>query len=215
MVMMEEMRRLGNDEFIRQYGEQSFQQLQALSAQERFNEAMVKLQSFIGDLALDLQPFTDMLGKALTNTKALYGIMGLMLGLSFSKMIYSLVQVAATLASAGISAVTIQTALTAGAFALALPALLGVAYGAYKTIQNDAEQDVAQDFIMQDGKIQKFRKDDLIIGGTSLMSESSYSNNTNNSKIEALLEQLVAKNTNVYMDSSQVGYAEAFSYSKL
>jgi len=216
MVMMEEMRRLGNDEFIRQYGEQSFQQLQALNAQERFNESMIKLQSFIGDAALAFQPITDLLGKALTSTTALYGILGLMVGLSFTKMLYSLVQVAITLAGAGLSAVTLQTALTAGAFAIALPALLGIAYGAYKAIQSDAEQDIAQDFIMQDGKIQKFRKDDLIIGGTSLMSEGSYNNNNNNnSKIEALLEQLVTKNTNVYMDSSQVGYAEAFSYSKL
>jgi hypothetical protein len=35
------------------------------------------------------------------------------------------------------------------------------------------------------------------------------------SKVESLLEQLVKKNSNVYMDSSKVGYAEAFSYSKL
>ena len=35
------------------------------------------------------------------------------------------------------------------------------------------------------------------------------------SKVESLLEQLVKKDSDVYMDSSKVGYADALSYSKL
>lgn len=215
MVMQQELLRLGNEGFIEQYGEQTFESLKALDAQQKFEASMDKLKGIISDVMINLQPVIDGIANMTSNSYVLYGILGAMAGLSLVKLIASITTLALSLGTASAGAITLNSALTFGLGAVALTAAIGVGMAAYSQAKQDSSQDIAQDFIMQDGKIQKFRKDDLIIGGTSLMSESSYNNNTNNSKIEALLEQLVAKNTNVYMDSSQVGYAEAFSYSKL
>ena len=62
--------------------------------------------------------------------------------------------------------------------------------------------DVAEDFIMQGGKIQKFRKDDLVMGGTKLTGSDP--------KSIQLLERLVSaveKGSVVMLDGQKVGQA--------
>ena len=61
--------------------------------------------------------------------------------------------------------------------------------------------DVAEDFIMQGGKIQKFRKDDIVMGGTNLKAGSD-------TKTEALLKRLVLaveKGSIIMLDGQKVG----------
>lgn len=61
--------------------------------------------------------------------------------------------------------------------------------------------DVADDFVMQNGKVQRFRKDDLVMGGTSL-------NKGGDEKVVRLLERLVSaveKGGHVYIDGNKVG----------
>ena len=63
----------------------------------------------------------------------------------------------------------------------------------------------AEDFILQDGKMTKFRKDDVIIGGTNLGGNSS-----TNAKTIQLLERLVAaveRGGTVHIDGQKVGKA--------
>jgi hypothetical protein len=65
----------------------------------------------------------------------------------------------------------------------------------------------AEDFILQDGKMTKFRKDDVIVGGTNL-------GGGDNGKTIQLLERLVAmveKGGNVYIDGNKVGATLALS----
>jgi hypothetical protein len=65
--------------------------------------------------------------------------------------------------------------------------------------------DVADDFVMQNGKVQRFRKDDIVMGGTSL-------NKGGDEKVIRLLERLVSaaeKGGHVYIDGNKVGTALA------
>jgi hypothetical protein len=65
--------------------------------------------------------------------------------------------------------------------------------------------DVADDFVMQNGRVQRFRKDDIVMGGTSL-------NKGGDEKVIRLLERLVSaaeKGGHVYIDGNKVGTALA------
>ena len=68
-------------------------------------------------------------------------------------------------------------------------------------------EDVAADFVMQGGKVQKFRKDDIVVGGTS-----PFRGGGNDGRVIQLLERLVSaveKGGNVYIDGNKVGMAIA------
>jgi hypothetical protein len=78
-------------------------------------------------------------------------------------------------------------------------------------INSILEGNKAEDFIIRPGQpIQKFRKDDVVVGGTNL--------GGSNSKTEQLLERLVnivEQGGNVTMDGQKVGQALVFSSYKL
>ena len=66
----------------------------------------------------------------------------------------------------------------------------------------------AEDFILQDGKMTTFRKDDVIVGGTNLGGKGK------DPKVTRLLERLVMaveKGGHVYLDGNKVGVALALS----
>jgi hypothetical protein len=67
--------------------------------------------------------------------------------------------------------------------------------------------DVAEDFIMQGGKIQKFRKDDIVMGGTNLTGGGGDSAKT----IQLLekLVRLVEKGKDIHISGNKVGRAIA------
>jgi len=71
-----------------------------------------------------------------------------------------------------------------------------------------------EDFIIRPGQpIQKFRKDDVVIGGTNLFGGSQ-----DNTKMITLLEKLIAtveKGGNVYMDGTLVGNTTVMANSKM
>jgi hypothetical protein len=66
--------------------------------------------------------------------------------------------------------------------------------------------DKADDFIVNDGKMTKFRKDDLIVGGTKLNSGG------NNDEVLSALKELISavkSGGNVYLDGTKIGTAMA------
>jgi hypothetical protein len=71
-----------------------------------------------------------------------------------------------------------------------------------------------EDFISRPGlPVQKFRKDDIIIGATN-----PFGGSQDNTRVMALLEKLIAtveKGGNVYMDGTQVGRATVMANSKM
>jgi len=74
-------------------------------------------------------------------------------------------------------------------------------------------EEVAADFVMQGGRVQRFRKDDLVLGGTSLFGGfRGFGGSGNNGRVVQLLERLVSaveKGGNVYIDGNKVGVAIA------
>ena len=75
-------------------------------------------------------------------------------------------------------------------------------------------EDVAADFISRPGQpVQKFRKDDIIVGGTSLGG-----NGKGNDEIVSLLKELISevkKGGNIYMDGNKVGKSLALANSRM
>jgi hypothetical protein len=69
------------------------------------------------------------------------------------------------------------------------------------------EEPPAEDFIMKDGKMTRFRKDDVVVGGTNL-------GGSNSPEVVALLKELIATvkaGGDVYLDGTKVGTAMAMS----
>ncbi|MBS1738699.1 MAG: hypothetical protein JSS98_19135, partial [Bacteroidetes bacterium] len=73
-----------------------------------------------------------------------YGAVGLLAGISFAKMIGGLTLMVVELAAAAGEAITLQGILTAGLALIALPAILGAAYGAISSIKSASEKSVPQ-----------------------------------------------------------------------
>ena len=78
----------------------------------------------------------------------------------------------------------------------------------------DVEPSIAADFISRPGlPVQKFRKDDIIIGATN-----PFGGSQDNTRVMALLEKLIAtveKGGNVYMDGTLVGNTTVMANSKM
>ena len=66
----------------------------------------------------------------------------------------------------------------------------------------------AEDFIMQNGTLTKFRKDDVIVGGTNLSGGKGGNNEKTNQLLERLIKA-VEKGGNVILDGQKVGTAMA------
>ena len=78
--------------------------------------------------------------------------------------------------------------------------------------QNAVNANAADDFIMRPGQpIQKFRKDDIVIGGTSLGGGS-------NNEVVILLRELISavkQGGDVYIDGAKAGKSLALATSRM
>jgi len=100
MVLKEEYQNLLRDEFVAKYGEQNYLAMEELSAQESLNMALEKMQSALADIAIKLEPLVTNLASMLDNTTALKFVLGSIIGLSFARVIGSLVSMIASLVTA-------------------------------------------------------------------------------------------------------------------
>jgi hypothetical protein len=114
---------------------------------------------------------------------------------------------------------------TGGAGALAIPAL-AIAGGIGGSMAGDklgdlifGERKPAEDFISRPGQpIQKFRKDDIVIGGTDPFGNtenSSASLTKEMSEIKNILSQILNKEGAVYIDGNKVGKSIVLADSRL
>jgi len=96
--------------------------------------------------------------------------------------------------------------------------------GIYNAFYAGKGADSAEDFILQDGKITKFRKDDLVIGGTKLDQAlkgdkgPAGGGSSNNAQMMALLERLIVaveRGGTVTLDGQKVGEALVMSSYKM
>jgi hypothetical protein len=100
-----------------------YKQLQQQSAQEKFNNAISKLQDLIGNLvAGPFGTFIDMLSNAASSGVALKAAIIAIGALSLARTIGSLVTMASTLAASAVAGTTTASALTLGLGAVAIVA---------------------------------------------------------------------------------------------
>ena len=116
-----------------------YKQIQQQSAQEKFNNAITKLQDLIGNLvAGPLGTFIDMLSDAASSGFALKAAIVAIGSLSLARTIGSLVTMAATLATSAVAGTTLASALTLGLGAIAI--IAGVA--SVLSMMNSASDEV-------------------------------------------------------------------------
>jgi hypothetical protein len=119
--------------------------LKQQSAAETLAATFDSLKIILADLVSG--PFGDLvkiMGSLAKNSWIIYGALGAMAGLSLVKLIGGLTLMVTQLSTALATAITLEGLLTAGAALIAIPALLGIAYGIMSSIKSEAEQNVPQ-----------------------------------------------------------------------
>ena len=215
MVYQQGIQNLQKDEFIEKFGEQNYLQMQSMSASQKFEASMEKIKGIITDIGTIFAPIVDMfasvVGYLAKSEIVIYAITGA-LGAMAVKQAYAAAQ-------------SIRTAVgTIFTSAFKMNPILGIAlagagvgalYAASKKFQS-VEDGIADSsrgpFTITDsyGKMAMTAKGDNLAVSPNINSGGS-----SDSKMLSVLEQIAKKDSNVYMDSSKVGYAESLSYSKL
>lgn len=217
MVMQQQYLNLSQDDFIAKYGEQSYQQMQSQSAAEKFQSAMEKIQSIIGDMAIAFAPILDMLANLADNAFAAYTAMALIAGLSLAKTIMSMATMAATLSTSAVSGITLSSALTIG---LGTAAVLAAVVGIVAAMNSQKKQ--AQS--VKDGIADSSRGPFTITDAYGAMATTADGDSLQASpnigkggdgRILAVLERIANKDSNVYMDSQAVGSTLAVSTNRI
>ena len=213
MVMQQEIMNLTQDEFIAKYGEQSYQQMQAQSASEKFAASMEKIQGIIGDIGTALSPLIDGFAKVvgfLAESKilasALVGVMVTLTALSIAKSIADI------MSSFGMVPFGIGVPLGIAAVA-GLLAAVGSGVALAQNVQDGIAPSSKGPFTITDsyGGMAVTAQGDSIMASPNITNSATSAGNSEQSKTNALLERLLAKDSNVYMDTDKVGSAFAKS----
>jgi hypothetical protein len=196
-------------------------------AQDKFNNAITKLQDMVGNLvAGPLGTFIDMLSNAASSGFALKSAIVAIASLSLARTIGSLVTMAATLATSAIAGTTVASALTLGLGGLAIIATIA----SVASMMNSASDEAVANAQSVDDGIAPSSKGPFTItdayGATAITAKGdgiavspniSRSNNINNTSIDltpmitainevkASIDRLYSKNTTISMDGKAVG----------
>ena len=200
-------------------GEQLLQQYEQESAAEKFQAAVVKIQEALGTmLEGPLGGILDSFASLLSNATALKVIIGGIIGLSFAKLITSIISMGAALATSSVGAISLSSALTLGIGAAAIAAGIGVAFAAMNSASAQAESNarsVNDAFMqgatltpMQTGTMVQANKDDEIYIGKPNRNVGNVDSETNQKMLAALeknnqiQERILAKDTSVNITSA-------------
>jgi len=202
-------------------------QEQQQSAQDKFNNAITKLQDMVGNLvAGPLGTFIDMLSNAASSGFALKSAIVAIASLSLARTIGSLVTMAATLATSAIAGTTVASALTLGLGGLAIIATIA----SVASMMNSASDEAVANAQSLDDGIAPSSKGPFTItdayGATAITAKGdgiavspniSRSNNINNtsmdltpmvtimSEVKSAIDRLYSKNTTISVDSKELG----------
>lgn len=120
-------------------GDEVAKRLEALNAQDKFNLAMEKMQDLVGSIiGGGLGTLVDMMASLANNSTLLFTTLGLIAGISFTKLIVGLAAsaVQAGLLAAGTAATA--SAITLGVGAVAIVAGIAAMAAAYKNAKEEA-----------------------------------------------------------------------------
>ena len=216
MLLQQQRQSMTNEEISAQLEGQELSNFKALTFQESLNVALEKMQDIFTNIAEGpLGIIVGGLSSMLSNSIVLHSVLGALtatMGILAIKSGITLVK------SIGIAIAEIFGANAKfGPLGLALSgAAIGGLFAALATAPSQA-QSVDDAVISPGGGIITTHPDDYLIATKDPqgLANSVGGSGGSSAKVESLLEQLVKKNSNVYMDSSKVDDAKAFSYSKL
>ena len=216
MLLQQQRQSMTNEEISAQLEGQELSNFKALTFQESLNVALEKMQDIFTNIAEGpLGIIVGGLSSMLSNSIVLHSVLGALtatMGILAIKSGITLVK------SIGIAIAEIFGANAKfGPLGLALSgAAIGGLFAALATAPSQA-QSVNDAIINPDGDIITTHPDDYLIATKDPqdLANSVGGSGGSSAKVESLLEQLVKKNSNVYLDSSKVDEAKAFSYSKL
>ena len=215
MVMQQELLNLAKDDFIAKYGEQSYQDMQAMSASDKFAASMEKIKAVITDIGTIFAPIVDMfasiVGFLAKSEFTIYAITGALAAMAYQASASaraSIVKAVADIFSGSFKMNPILGFALAGAGIGALFAGISKA----QAVEDGIADSSRGPFTITDsyGKMAMTAKGDNLAVSPNISKGGG-----GDSKMLSVLEQIAKKDSNVYMDSSKVGYAESLSYSKL
>lgn len=213
MVLKEEYQNLLRDEFVAKYGEQNYLAMEELSAQESLNMALEKMQSALADIAIKLEPLVTNLASMLNNTTALKFVLGSIIGLSFARVIGSLVSMIASLVTATGLSIGLASALTLGVGAIAITAGIASIYAMMDDMEAKQESKV-NGLDVEDFTIRTHPKDTLVMAGGTKLGVNGGDDQYSKDVLE-YLKTIAMKENRIYMGSEEVGTAFAKDYSGL
>ena len=215
MVMQQAFLNLEQDEFIEKFGEQSYLAMQSQSASDKFADSMEKVKGIITDIGTIFAPIIDgfaYLVGLLASSREL--MIGLAVAVGAVAIQYAIMKRSAI--QAAISG--IWTSLTTLPGGIGIPLALGAtaafiaAVGKVQSVKDGIAPSDRGPFTITDA----YGAMATTTSGDSLMASPNVGKGGGNSgEMVSLLKTIANKNSDVYMDSSKVGYADALSYSKL
>lgn len=215
MVMQQEFLNLSQDEFIEKFGEQSYQQMQAQSASEKFTATMEKLKGIVADIGTIFSPiidgFASLVGLLAENKNLLIGIAA---AIGTVAVQYAIMKREAI--KTAIFGIFDSFSKIPGGFGIPLAigataGMIALANSSAQSVEDGIADSSRGPFTITDS----YGKMAMTAKGDNLAVSPNISKGGNDNKMLSVLEQIAKKDSNVYMDSSKVGYAESLSYSKL
>lgn len=195
--------------------------LQEISAQEKFNAAIDKLKSILASIVEGpAAKFVDMLANVVSSGEALKSIftsIGVIIGtISLTKLITGLITAAVSAGTLSISAAAAASALTLGIGALAIIGSIAAISSSIDSAQKEAEARAKSGPKFAAGGIVTSQINNATIGeagaeaiiplnsqkGKEILGGNS---SAELAEIKNILNQILNKNTDVYMDSTKVG----------
>lgn len=213
MVLKSEYQNLLKDDFVAKYGEQNYLAMEELSVQEEMNMALEKMQAALGDLAIKALPIVEAITEMLSSTKALKIVLGAIIGLSFAKMIGSLVSLIISLSTATSLSIGLASALTFGVAAAAIIAG-GMAMNAMIDDIEEKQSSKVNGIKVEDFTISTHPKDTLVMAGGTKLGVNGGDDQYSRDVLE-YLKTIAMKESRIYMGSEEVGTAFAKDYSGL
>jgi hypothetical protein len=225
MIYQQQAQLLGAEAVREKFGEQAYEQLKARSAAEKFQDTLTKIQDIIGSFGTLLAPILDIfagvVGYLAESKLAVLGLIGYMGALATKSLVNAVASI-------------FSSSFALGPFGLAIAgtAIAGL-YAAVSGAKSQTADDIMQPgygkrtILSPEGSIQ-LNDNDTIIAGTNLegkgKSQAAVSSAVSMdisplvqemAAVKNLLGQLLAKDTNVYMDSTKVGEALRVSAVKI
>ena len=234
-LLKQQYMNMSREQVVALAGEEVAKRLEAVSAQDKFNAATEKMKDLFANIAGGpLGQLAEMMAGLLDSSAALYGIMAAIAGISFVKLISSLVATSATLASSAVAGGALAAFINPTSLIIGIAALagLGALIGAAMTNASEAAQPIG-DMSYANGKtlistaegglFEPSPNDEIAVApgisdminrpqstATVVQDNSAIVNaltkidNTMNS-VNSGVNQLYKKNTNIYMGRDKVG----------